>query len=116
MENEKIVGERAVLVGIVTRGESEVELQKSLDELERLLDTAGGVSIARLTQNKETPDPRTLIGSGKAAELAYICACNDATLVVFDCDLSPSQIRNIEDIVGDNVRVVDRSMLILDIL
>ena len=115
MENEKIIGERAVLVGIVTRGESEAELQKSLDELERLLDTAGGVSIARLTQNKETPDPRTLIGSGKAAELAYICACNDATLVVFDCDLSPSQIRNIEDIVGDNVRVIDRSMLILDI-
>ena len=115
MENEKIVGERAVLVGIVTRGESEEELHKSLDELERLLDTAGGVAIARLTQNKETPDPRTLIGSGKVAELAYICACNEATLVVFDCDLAPSQIRNIEDIVGDNVRVIDRSMLILDI-
>ena len=115
MENEKIIGERAVLVGIVTRGESEAELEKSLDELERLLDTAGGVSIARLTQNKETPDPRTLIGSGKAAELAYICSINEATLVVFDCDLSPSQIRNIEDIVGDDVRVIDRSMLILDI-
>ena len=64
MENEKIIGERAVLVGIVTRGESEEELHKSLDELERLLDTAGGVAVARLTQNKETPDPRTLIGSG----------------------------------------------------
>ena len=115
MENEKIIGERAVLVGIVTRGESEAELGKSLDELERLLDTAGGVAVARLTQNKETPDPRTLIGSGKVAELAYICACNDITLVVFDCDLAPSQIRNIEDIVGDNVRVIDRSMLILDI-
>ncbi|MBO7249803.1 MAG: GTPase HflX [Clostridia bacterium] len=115
METEKIITERAVLVGIVTRGETEEELHKSLDELERLLDTAGGVCIARLTQNKETPDPRTLIGSGKAAELAYICACNEATLVVFDCDLSPSQIRNIEDIVGDSVRVIDRSMLILDI-
>ena len=115
MENDKIIGERAVLVGIVTRGESEAELEKSLDELERLLDTAGGVAVARLTQNKETPDPRTLIGSGKVAELAYICACNEITLVVFDCDLSPSQIRNIEDIVGDGVRVIDRSMLILDI-
>ncbi len=115
METEKIITERAVLVGIVTRGETEEELNKSLDELERLLDTAGGVCIARLTQNKETPDPRTLIGSGKAAELAYICACNEATLVVFDCDLSPSQIRNIEDIVGDEIRVIDRSMLILDI-
>ena len=115
MDTYEKICDRAVLVGIVTRGESEEELNKSLDELERLLETAGGESIARLTQNKETPDPRTLIGSGKAAELAYICACNDATLVVFDCDLSPSQIRNIEDIVGDKVRVIDRSMLILDI-
>ena len=115
MENSENMRDRAVLVGIIGRGESEEELHKSLDELERLLDTAGGDAIARLTQNKDTPDPRTLIGSGKAAELAYLCACNDATLVVFDCDLSPSQIRNIEDIVGEKVRVIDRSMLILDI-
>ncbi len=115
MDNGEIIRDRAVLVGIVTRNESEEEVGKSLDELERLLDTAGGETIARLTQNKDTPDPRTLIGSGKAAELAYICECNDATLVVFDCDLSPSQIRNIEDIVGDKVRVIDRSILILDI-
>ena len=115
MDNNENMRDKAVLVGIVGRGESEEELHKSLDELERLLDTAGGEAIARLTQNKDTPDPRTLIGSGKAAELAYLCACNDATLVVFDCDLSPSQIRNIEDIVGDKVRVIDRSMLILDI-
>lgn len=115
MDNDEKICDRAVLVGIVTRSETEEELDKSLDELERLLETAGGEAIARLTQNKETPDPRTLIGSGKAAELAYICACNDATLAVFDCDLSPSQIRNIEDIVGDKVRVIDRSMLILDI-
>ncbi|MBE6531041.1 MAG: GTPase HflX [Ruminococcaceae bacterium] len=115
MDISEKMTDRAVLVGIVGRGESEEAVQKSMDELERLLDTAGGEAIARLTQNKETPDPRTLIGSGKVAELAYICACNDATLVVFDCDLSPSQIRNIEDIVGDKVRVIDRSMLILDI-
>ena len=115
MENGEKICDKAVLVGIVGRGETEEELQKSLDELERLLETAGGESIARLVQNKDTPDPRTLIGSGKACELAYICECNDATLVVFDCDLSPSQIRNIEDIVGEKVRVIDRSMLILDI-
>ena len=71
--------------------------------------------MARLTQSKEAPDPRTMIGSGKAAELAYLCACNDITLVVFDCELSPSQIRNLEAIMGDKVRVIDRSMLILDI-
>ena len=115
MDISEKIPDRAVLVGIVGRGESEEELMLSLDELERLLDTAGGEAIARLTQNKDTPDPRTLIGSGKASELAYICACNNANLVVFDCDLSPSQIRNIEEIVGDEVRVIDRSMLILDI-
>jgi GTP-binding protein HflX len=86
-----------------------------MDELEGLLKTAGGECIARLTQNKEAPDARTMIGSGKAAELAYLCAINDADLVVFDCELSPSQIRNLENIMGDKVRVIDRSMLILDI-
>ena len=115
MENELPMADRAVLVGLVTRGESAAELDASLDELEGLLKTAGGECVARLTQSKEAPDPRTMIGSGKAAELAYLCACNDITLVVFDCELSPSQIRNLEAIMGDKVRVIDRSMLILDI-
>ena len=84
MENSEKMCDRAVLVGIIGRGETEEELHKSLDELERLLETAGGASIARLFQNKDTPDPRTLIGSGKAAELAYICECNDVDLVIFD--------------------------------
>ena len=113
--NKASLSDRAVLVGIVWGRETQESVDKSLDELERLLDTAGGECVARLTQSKETPDVRTVIGSGKAAELAYICACNDVTLVVFDCELSPSQIRNLEDIVGDKVRVIDRSMLILDI-
>lgn len=107
--------DRAVLVGLVQRGESAEALDRSMDELEGLLDTAGGECIARLTQSKESPDTRTMIGSGKAAELAYLCACNDIDLVVFDCELSPSQIRNLENIIGDDVRVIDRSMLILDI-
>ena len=107
--------DRAVLVGLVQRGESAEALDRSMDELEGLLDTAGGECVARLTQSKEAPDPRTMIGSGKAAELAYLCACNDIDLVVFDCELSPSQIRNLENIIGDDVRVIDRSMLILDI-
>lgn len=114
-EKEIKVQGRAVLVGLVQRGESAEELNCSLDELEGLLKTAGGECVARLTQNKEAPDARTMIGSGKAAELSYICACNDVDLVVFDCELSPSQIRNLENIMGDKVRVIDRSMLILDI-
>lgn len=114
-EFERNIEDRAVLVGIVWGSETQERVDKSLDELERLLETAGGECVARLTQNKESPDVRTALGSGKVAELAYLCACNDVTLVVFDCELSPSQIRNIEDIVGDKVRVIDRSMLILDI-
>ncbi len=104
----------AVLVALITREESEDEVEKSLDELGRLLDTAGGVVFARMTQ-KATPDPRTLIGSGKVRELADLCNNNDISLVVFDCDLSPVQIRNLEDDIGGDVRVLDRSMLILDI-
>ena len=115
METKNIFPDRSILVGIVWGRETQESVDRSLDELEGLLNTAGGEAVARLTQNKEAPDIRTVIGSGKAAELAYLCAVNDVTLVVFDCELSPSQIRNLEDIVGDNVRVIDRSMLILDI-
>lgn len=106
---------RAVLVGIVTRDDSADEVERELDELARLLDTAGGVELARVVQNKETPDPRTVIGSGKIAELSELCRTQEAELVVFDTELSPSQIKNIEDDLGTDVRVIDRSMLILDI-
>jgi GTP-binding protein HflX len=76
--------------------------------------------FARVVQNKATPDPRTLIGSGKVKELAELCRNNGIGLVVFDCDLTPVQIRNLEDDIrgGDTameIRVIDRSMLILDI-
>ena len=106
---------RAILVGICTDEHPMEELEKSLDELSRLLDTAGGVCFARVIQNKDHPDPRTLIGSGKVAEIAALCGLNEIGLVVFDEELSPSQIRNLEDALGDDVRVLDRSMLILDI-
>ena len=115
VQREDRLTDKTILVGVVWGSETQASVDKSLDELEGLLKTAGGECVARLTQNKEAPDTRTVIGSGKAAELAYLCACNDVTLVVFDCELSPSQIRNLEDIVGDKVRVIDRSMLILDI-
>ena len=111
---------RAVLVGVVTRDDDPTEVEVGLDELARLLDTAGGETFARVVQNKSTPDPRTLIGSGKVQELSELCRNNEIGLVVFDCDLSPVQIRNLEDDIrgGDTameLRVIDRSMLILDI-
>ncbi len=112
MEYEAI---RAILVGICTDDRRAGETEKSLDELERLLDTAGGVCAARVVQNKDKPDPRTLIGSGKVREVAELCEVQKISLVVFDEELAPSQIRNLEDDLGEDVRVIDRSMLILDI-
>ena len=116
MENTEFTpGVRAALVSVVTRDRTEEEAKASLEELRRLLETAGGEAVFVMMQNKETPDVRTYLGSGKAAELCYYCATNEADLAVFDCELSPSQIRNLEEVLGENVRVIDRSMLILDI-
>ena len=114
MENQITEGVGAALVSVVTRGTAE-DAEISLAELERLLDTAGGVTVFKMIQNKEAPDVRTYLGSGKTAELAFYVARNEIDLVVFDCELSPSQIRNLEQALGDTVRVIDRSMLILDI-
>ncbi|MBR7184680.1 MAG: GTPase HflX [Clostridia bacterium] len=105
---------RAALVGIINRESPEEVAERSLDELARLLDTAGGETVVRMLQAKETPDVRTYIGSGKVEELAELCKTNEIDLVVFDTELTPSQIRNLEDGL-DGRRVIDRSMLILDI-
>lgn len=115
---EKKEIERAAIVGIVTYEHPAEECEASLDELERLLDTAGGKAVIRLIQNKENPDVRTYLGSGKMKELAALCRSEEVSLVVCDSELSPSQIRNMEDVLnedGDDIRVIDRSMLILDI-
>ncbi len=114
MKEDKIELSRAVLVGVDFGDKKKGECERNLAELGRLLETAGGETAAVLTQAKDTPDVRTLIGSGKVKELAYLCSNTEADLVVFDEELSPSQIRNIEDSL-DGVRVIDRSMLILDI-
>ena len=108
-------GPLAILVGVSTRDTSAEEAERGLDELERLLDTAGGRVFARVMQNKPTIDPATVIGSGKVEEIAELCKKNGVELVIFDMELSPAQIRNLEDGIGKDIRVIDRSMLILDI-
>ena len=115
MQEEKTNRARAVLVGIAERTSEVEECERSLDELERLLDTAGGDCYAKVLQVKDSFDPRTCIGSGKVKEIAEICSNNGIELVVFDFELSPSQIRNLEEDFGGKVSVLDRSMLILDI-
>lgn len=111
--NEQKISD-AVLVGVAKKGSDSGECERSLDELARLLDTAGGRTFAKMIQSKESENPKTCIGSGKLEELKTLCRDNDIHLVVFDTELSPSQIRNIEDAL-DDVDVIDRSMLILDI-
>lgn len=112
---EKTVeNKRAVLVGVARTSRDVAACEKSLDELSRLLDTAGGEECARVLQVKPSFDPATVIGSGKVEEIAELCRNEEITLAVFDMELSPSQIRNLEDGFGD-VLVLDRSMLILDI-
>lgn len=106
--------EKAILVSIAQKNSDVFECERSLDELERLLDTAGGSTVARIIQIKGSLDPRTCIGSGKVKEISDICSLEGIKLVVFDFELSPMQIRNLENDIGD-VTVIDRSMLILDI-
>lgn len=104
-----------VLVSVVPKGADEGEYEASLEELARLADTAGAEVYAEMVQQKENPDPATYIGSGKLEELKTLCDGGEVNTVIFDCELSPSQIKNIEEGIGDNVSVIDRSMLILDI-
>ena len=111
MEEKNTVA-KVVTVGIYQQGGAE-ECERSLKELERLVETAGGNVFATLTQMKNTPEAATYIGEGKLNELAEICKNNNADKVVFDCELSPAQIKNIENVTETDV--IDRSMLILDI-
>ena len=115
MKESEIVKSSAILVSIAERSSDVAECERSLDELERLLDTAGGTVFARVLQVKDSYDPRTCIGSGKVKEISELCKNNCIELVIFDFELTPAQIRNLENDIGEDVRVIDRSMLILDI-
>lgn len=103
---------KAILVGIFPQG-AEEECLRSLTELERLADTAGAVTFGKMTQMKNVPDAATCIGSGKLMELKEVCQANEIDTVIFDCELTPAQIKNIENEIECDV--IDRSMLILDI-
>ena len=114
-ENMQKKIDRAVLVGLNADcfTKEETASETTLDELEALLQTAGGECVGRVLQNKHTPDPRSFIGEGKAAEVRQMALDTGANMVVFDNDLTPSQTRTLEDIL--KTVVLDRSALILDI-
>jgi len=104
--------ERALLVGTVDPG-TDLRALDPLDELTRLAETAGAVVVDRLVQKRDRPDPRTYIGKGKADELSHRVSDHKIDTVIFDNELSPGQIANLEKDVG--CKVIDRTQLILDI-
>ena len=105
--------EMAVLVGLVQKEQTEQQVQEYLDELAFLAETAGAVTVKRFTQKLQHPDSRTFVGKGKLAEIGDYVKGKDIRIVIFDDELSGSQINNIEKAI--NVKVIDRSDLILDI-
>ncbi len=109
------VQERAVLVGLNADcfTAAQTATDETLEELEALLETAGGFCTGKILQNRHAPDPHSFIGEGKAQEVKMLAEATQSTMVVFDNELSPGNIRALEEIIG--VTVLDRSALILDI-
>jgi GTPase len=113
MDNREKLEERAVLVGAITPDVDEATVTEYLDELAFLAETAGANPVKRFVQKVEYPNPRTFVNKGKIEEIARYVAENEIDIAIFDDELSPSQIRNIENIL--NCKILDRTNLILDI-
>jgi GTPase len=105
--------ERAILVGLVQKDQTDEQVQEYMDELSFLAETAGAVAMKRFTQKLQHPDSKTFVGKGKLEEIKTYITLKDIQVVIFDDELSGSQISNIEKIL--DVKVIDRSDLILDI-
>ena len=110
-QNEK--QERALLVGLVTAKQNLQKMQENLDELAFLAETAGAIPVEQVYQNLHLPDNRTYVGSGKLAEIKQVIRLKAIDVLIFDDEISPAQQRNIEK--ETKIKVLDRSMLILDI-
>jgi GTP-binding protein HflX len=106
--------ERAIIIGIATREQDPDQVEEFLDELAFLVDTAGAIPAGRFVQKMEVPNSRTYIGKGKLEQIREYIQTHEIDVAVFDDELSASQLRNIEEEL--NVRVLDRTTLILDIL
>ncbi|MBT3621425.1 MAG: GTPase HflX [Flavobacteriales bacterium] len=111
----KIQLERAILIGLITPDVTQEQAYEYLDELAFLADTAGAKPVRNFTQKLPHPDNKTFLGKGKIEEVRLFAEEEEIKLIIFDDDLNPSQIRNIERIFGEETKVLDRSNLILDI-
>jgi GTP-binding protein HflX len=107
--------ERVLIVGVAPKGVPRAVAEDHLDELERLVDTAGGEVLGRFVKERISPDPATYIGKGSVAEIGDAVRAERVKLVVFDDELSAGQVRNLEKAWGEGVRVLDRPGLILDV-
>jgi len=105
--------EKTIAVSLLLPDLSRGVAEEHLDELEKLIETAGGSVAEKVFARRQAPDPATYVGKGKAEELKAIAEKQKATLIVFDDDLAPAQVRNLEKLIG--TKVIDRSALILDI-
>lgn len=105
--------ERTILVGLITPEVSETQAEEYLDELAFLSETAGAEPVVRFLQRLDTPNPATFVGKGKLDEIAEYVSAHEVGLAIFDDELAPNQLRNIERQLG--IRILDRTSLILDI-
>src|ERR1039457_4060906 len=113
MTNPSLKKETAILIGLITGDQDSGKVNEYLDELAFLVDTAGGLPGKRFTQKLDYPDPRSYVGKGKLHDLRDYMNDHETDMVIFDDELSPSQIRNIEKVL--QCRILDRNNLILDI-
>src|SRR5690606_6523161 len=113
LEKSDIKLERAVLIGVITNNQNEVQAREYLDELEFLTFTAGGEVVKRFKQKMDVPHPKTFIGTGKLQEVLHFIKENEIDTAIFDDELSAAQERNISKIL--ECKVLDRTNLILDI-
>ncbi|MCF6268655.1 MAG: GTPase HflX [Melioribacteraceae bacterium] len=113
LDRKETILERAMLVSLKLKNETKHLVEEHLNELEMLADTAGAETILKVIQDRPTPDKAHYVGKGKAEELAELVKLNDIVLIIFDADLSPTQVRNLEKLLDR--KILDRSGLILDI-
>jgi len=113
IDPREVSSEKAVLIGIISQQQDEIQSTEYLDELEFLTLTAGGITVKRFVQKMEKPNPKTFLGVGKLEEVRNYIESNAIGTAIFDDELSPAQIRNIEKIL--NCKILDRTNLILDI-
>jgi GTP-binding protein HflX len=113
IDQREAISEKAVLIGVITQLQNETQSKEYLDELEFLTDTAGGIVVKRFVQKLEKPHPKTFLGTGKLEEVRAYIDSHGVGTAIFDDELSPAQLRNIEKIL--DCKILDRTNLILDI-